>query len=217
MVYLDGCKKSYYDMMSAFMSYINTKSDKFVLKGSTALLMCYNLDRFSEDLDFDGFDDNFFSVVNDFADYMNRKGYNLIYRKTIISNHDSVVIHYGGYKPLKINVFYRKKCLYTNELSIDNDIIKGIRVYSINSLFSMKMLSFMDKSTVYDLYDLVFMYNNYYHNIGKSLIYQLRDLLAYRGSGYFYFIIKGCESSLIDTNKLLKDFTCMYKSLDLNN
>lgn len=36
-----------------FLKYLNSFSDEYVLKGGTALLTCYNLDRFSEDIDLD--------------------------------------------------------------------------------------------------------------------------------------------------------------------
>ncbi|MDR0963142.1 MAG: nucleotidyl transferase AbiEii/AbiGii toxin family protein, partial [Clostridium sp.] len=37
-----------------FLEYLNDRSHDFVLKGGTALLSCYHLDRFSEDIDLDG-------------------------------------------------------------------------------------------------------------------------------------------------------------------
>lgn len=38
----------------SFLEYLNKRSDNFILKGGTALLTCYELDRFSEDIDLDG-------------------------------------------------------------------------------------------------------------------------------------------------------------------
>jgi hypothetical protein len=37
-----------------FLSYLNEKSGGFILKGDTALSLCYQLDRFSEDIGLDG-------------------------------------------------------------------------------------------------------------------------------------------------------------------
>ena len=34
---------------------VNQKSDAYILKGETSLMECYNLTRFSEDIDFDRF------------------------------------------------------------------------------------------------------------------------------------------------------------------
>jgi hypothetical protein len=42
------------NVISSFLNHVNTRTDAFVLKGDTALLTCYGLDRFSKDIDFDG-------------------------------------------------------------------------------------------------------------------------------------------------------------------
>lgn len=41
-------------VISLFLKYLNSQTDDFVLKGGTALMTCYKLDRFSEDIDLDG-------------------------------------------------------------------------------------------------------------------------------------------------------------------
>ena len=38
-----------------FLNYLNSQTDQFILKGGTALMLCYGLNRFSEDIDLDGF------------------------------------------------------------------------------------------------------------------------------------------------------------------
>ena len=50
----------YGEIIKDFLYFLNNKSNKFVLKGDTSLMMCYNLTRFSEDIDLDGFDKNNF-------------------------------------------------------------------------------------------------------------------------------------------------------------
>ena len=40
-------------VINSFLKHLNTKSNSFILKGGTALAKCYNLNRFSEDIDLD--------------------------------------------------------------------------------------------------------------------------------------------------------------------
>lgn len=42
------------EIMENFLKDLNRETASFVLKGVTALMLCYDLDRFSEDIDFDG-------------------------------------------------------------------------------------------------------------------------------------------------------------------
>ena len=44
-----------------------TQKDAFILKGGTALLKCYGLDRFSEDIDLDGTKKNIKEFVDKFC------------------------------------------------------------------------------------------------------------------------------------------------------
>lgn len=198
--------------MCKFISYLNSVSDKFVLKGGTSLLLCYNLDRFSEDLDFDGFSSNFFGVVDKFVVGMNSNGYSISYR--IGKDTDTVkraFIHYGGEKPLKIEVSYRKKRLFPNEVAV----INGIKVYNINSILSMKLNAFNGRDKIRDLYDIVFIYSRYRNYIDSSLLFQLRDAIAFKGVQQFDFLIKDQTDEFIDNDKLLDGFLSMYYDLGL--
>ena len=40
-------------VITNFLAFLNKSSDQFVLKGGTSLMMCYGLNRFSEDIDLD--------------------------------------------------------------------------------------------------------------------------------------------------------------------
>lgn len=50
--------------INSFLSFLNSKTDNFILKGGTALLACYNLDRFSEDIDLDSMDKNIINYID---------------------------------------------------------------------------------------------------------------------------------------------------------
>ena len=55
--------KKYVEVMQDFLRFLNLKTNNYVLKGGTALLFGYKLDRFSEDLDFDSVDPRTFKDV----------------------------------------------------------------------------------------------------------------------------------------------------------
>ena len=51
---MNELQKQHEMVIRAFIEYLNTNDDSFILKGGTALFLCYHLDRFSEDIDLDG-------------------------------------------------------------------------------------------------------------------------------------------------------------------
>lgn len=60
-------RKKHGSVISAFMKYLNKKTGNFVLKGGTALQLCYRLDRFSEDIDLDGREKGLAALVDGFC------------------------------------------------------------------------------------------------------------------------------------------------------
>ncbi|MDR1620560.1 MAG: nucleotidyl transferase AbiEii/AbiGii toxin family protein, partial [Clostridiales bacterium] len=74
-----------------FITFLNTETENYILKGGTALYLCYNLDRFSEDIDLDGRAGGLAQLVEKFC---NKNGY--IFR--IVKNTETVercMINYG--------------------------------------------------------------------------------------------------------------------------
>ena len=128
------------------------------LKGGTALLLCYGLDRFSEDIDLDG-----------------RKKLNLQSRlgavlSRVTTEHDIRIVKDTDtvqrikirYKTpvatanLKIEVSYR-----TGFDEIDLADIKGIKTYKIPRLIEQKLRALEGRTTARDLYDMAFLAERY--------------------------------------------------------
>ena len=88
------------------LTYINQNTNDFVLKGGTALKQCYELNRFSEDIDLDSKNKNIEKYIKEFCA---KNGYTYNKKKDT----DTVkrfMINYGNpEKPLKVEVSYRKK------------------------------------------------------------------------------------------------------------
>lgn len=202
----------HYEIMKDFLMFLNTKSNRFVLKGGTSLLFCYGLTRFSEDIDLDGFDDNFFEIVDMFVMDFKNKYLRITYG--VVNNTDtmkSVRIYYGGRKSLKIDVSYRKKvidmCEYCN--------IDGVWTYKVPRILSMKLNVFNHRERIRDLYDIVFIYNTYKSRLDSYVLFTLRDAIAYKGLEHFDYLIKDQTDELIDNSKLAESFLYMYYDLGL--
>ena len=88
-----------------FLRYLNEQTNKFILKGGTALAQCYNLTRFSEDIDLDSGKENIISYVERFCkecDFAFCIGKDTPTVKRCF-------INYGNQsKPLKIETSYHK-------------------------------------------------------------------------------------------------------------
>ena len=202
----------HYEIMKDFLMFLNTKSNRFVLKEGTSLLFCYGLTRFSEDIDLDGFDNRFLKIVDMFIFAYKRKYSELTYR--VAKNTDTVkrvMVHYGGKKPLKIEVSYRKKIIDNSEYCN----INGIVVYRVSVILSMKLNAFNNRDKIRDLYDIVFIYNNYKSLLDSHTVVMLREAVAYKGLEQFDYLIKDQTDELIDNSKLAESFLYMYYDLGL--
>ncbi len=201
-------RKEHGAVIHNFLKYLNEKSDNFILKGGTALLMCYKLDRFSEDIDLDGKTKNIQGIMDGFC-----QEYAFSYRTA--KDTDTVkryMINYGNNgKPLKVEISFRRKHIDDSEITNVN----GIKVYNINTLCAMKTNAYSSRDKIRDLYDLTFICNNYYEQLLPQTLTLLRSALEYKGVEQFDYIMKEQHDELIDENKLAESFLLMFDKLGL--
>lgn len=198
----------HYNIISEFLTYLNCKSKNYVLKGGTSLMMCYNLTRFSEDIDLDGFSTDIETIIDDFCKTNN-------YRYRIAKDTDTVkryMVHYNGKKPLKIEVSYRVKRI---SFGVETANINGILVYNIQNILTMKLNAYTGRDKIRDLYDVVFIGLNYWNLINEQLRFMFRDTLAFKGVEQFDYVIKDQSDELIDNDKLAEDFLNIWGKLGL--
>lgn len=153
----------------------NVSETPLVLKGGTALMLGYGLDRFSEDLDFDSSQKlNLESKITHSA----RRGIALIALKTL-KNTDIVTRYRARYntkvgeRSLKIEISYR------NEISEDDIEVKSsIRVYRIAKILDLKLLAAHDgdnpRTAMRDLYDIEFIARRYADQITPDLAARMK-------------------------------------------
>jgi predicted nucleotidyltransferase component of viral defense system len=195
-------------VIDSFLKYLNEASEAFVLKGGTALLLCYGLDRFSEDIDMDGQDTDIESIVSSFCE---NKGFTYRVGKDTATV-KRYFLNYGNIgKPLKVEVSFRKKHISADETRK----INGILVYDIDTLCRMKTNAYSSRDKIRDLYDVTFICNHYYDDLSSQTISQMQEALSYKGIEQFDYILREQQDELIDENKLAADFLLMFDKLEL--
>lgn len=128
------------------------------LKGGTALLLCYGLDRFSEDIDLDG--RKKVNLQNRLASVLERVTRTHDIR--IVKDTDTVQrlkIRYETAKAtgtLKVEVSYRQGFTDTDIVSID-----GVKTYAVARLIEQKLNALEGRTTARDLYDVAFLAERY--------------------------------------------------------
>lgn len=192
----------------AFLKYLNEISENYILKGGTALLSCYGLDRFSEDIDLDGKDTEIETIVSKFCE---ERGFTYRIGKDTATVKRYFLNYGNDRKPLKIEVSFRRKQINTEEIRR----INGILVYDIDSLCLMKTNAYSSRDKIRDLYDITFICNNYFDNLSPQTLLQMQAALSYKGIEQFDYILREQKDELIDENKLASDFLLMFDKLGL--
>lgn len=203
-------RDAHYNIMYNFLQFLNASCDAYILKGGTSLLMCYGLDRFSEDIDLDALPskNSITSCIEAFC-RLNNIQYRIAKDTNMVKR---FMLHYGGAKPLKIEVSYRRG---TNIPVSDYTKINGVLVYTIQCIALLKIGAYMNRDRIRDLYDVVFIFRNYGSVMPQSTISFLGSCLAQKGLAYFDYIIKTQSDGLIDNDKLASDFLDLYFNLGL--
>jgi Uncharacterized conserved protein len=130
-----------------------------VLKGGTALLLCYGLDRPSEDLDFDS--SRKMGLERRITDAL--KGRCRIDDLKTLKDTDTVQRLRLNYSDLQTGLEGSLKIETSFRESPDPSqvVVKnGIRVYTLNKLFILKTIAFYERTTARDFYDLAFLLGN---------------------------------------------------------
>jgi predicted nucleotidyltransferase len=203
-------KSEHVKAIRSFLEYLNGRTDAFILKGGTALMECYGLDRFSEDVDLDGTSEDK-SIGEHIAGYCESKGYT--YR--IAKDTDTVkryMINYGNERtPLKVETSFRKRFVAPEETTK----INGTTVYTIDAVCAMKAAAYLNRDKIRDLYDLSFICDRYWDSLSQPLISVVRNAVAHKGFEQFDYIVREQKDELIDVEKLADGFLNMYDKLGL--
>lgn len=150
-----------------------------VLKGGTALLLCYGLDRFSEDLDFDA--PKKFNIAGRVEKVLSRLTDDFEV-KTVkdTATVQRLKIHYRSQtvgRLLKIETSFRQAAATTPSIKVN-----GIKTYPLSALIDQKIAALLGRTKARDLFDVCFLARNYPNDFSplakQQLTAQLHDLNA---------------------------------------
>lgn len=121
------------------------------------------------------------------------------------------MLHYGGKKPLKVEVSYRSKSVSPTSVTR----ILGYLVYTVTAILRMKLQEYINRDKIRDLYDVVFIGTRYWGALSEESILNLREALGYKGLEQFDFVVKDQHDDLIDNGELAVAFLALWEKLDL--
>lgn len=197
------------DVIHQFLKQMNTVSSSFILKGGTALMECYGLDRFSEDIDLDASRVKLHGFIDDFC---KSSGYSYrIAKDTPTVNR--FMIDYGSpmNKRLKVEISYRNM-LIPSDSYIE---INGIQVYTMDRLAQLKAAAYLSRDRIRDLYDLCYICNQYLSYLKESTINQVKDAFSYKGFDNFDYITRNESDPFIDKEHLADSYLKAFDRLGL--
>ncbi len=192
-----------------FLVGLNKVSNRYVLKGGTALLIGYNLDRFSEDIDLDSTDKS--TIKKYIIEFCKKNKYTYRIAKDTDTVKRYFIKYNEEYNPLKVEISYRQKVIDKEEYSL----IKGINIYDIETISIMKSNAYKGRDKLRDLYDLCFICKHYWDDLNKFVKRGIKDSVGFKGIEQFDYLIQYSEDSLIDKEKLSNDFLVMMDKLNL--
>ena len=145
-----------------------------VLKGGTALLLCYGLNRFSEDLDFDS--PRKFNIAGRIERILSQKS--SAHELKIVKDTETVQrikSHYQGVtgdRLLKIETSFRTP---PDESRVT--VIDGIRTYTIEALIEQKTDALTHRTAARDLFDVAFLAKTYISEFSPEIKTRLTSLI----------------------------------------
>ena len=196
-------------VMKIFLQQLNDRTDKYVLKGGTALAQCYGLDRLSEDIDLDSTQKIIEPIITQFcADnhytYRTKKDTETVQRYMVDYDHELD-------SSLKIEASYRKKEIPADDVTN----INGITVYKINPLCVQKCAAYAGRDKIRDLYDLAFIVNTFYGQLETNTRSMVQTTLEHKGFEQFDYIMQTQSDPLINNDKLETEFLTMWDKMGL--
>jgi hypothetical protein len=208
-------EKQHGGLMKKFLAHLNSHTDKFILKGGTSLFLFYGLDRFSEDLDFDGITDRskIKPYVTSFATankFQIRQAKNTGYGERFL-------ISYGEGYQLKIETSTRSPSIAPDLYSKKDDVL----VYHLDHLANQKMHAFSERDKLRDLYDILFIALNHWSNLSPATQQLYLDTLKVDGYAKYDHLIKNQvadgqpKDALIELSKLEDNLLAAFEQLDI--
>lgn len=207
--------KQHEEIIESVLEHLNEKNDSpFILKGGTALMTCYGLDRHSEDIDLDASAEKYLHSDRELFDAINEFAAGRNYSVRIAKDTETVqraMLHYGGEKPLKIELSLRRAKIPDAETTN----IDGIRVYTLDRLCQMKAMSYLQRDKIRDLYDLAYILDENFEKLSDETIAIVRQAFEYKDLAQFDYLLETQSDVLVDKDLLADRFLRGYEKVGL--
>ena len=176
-----------------FLKFLNSRSDKYILKGAMALSACYNSDMNANDIELESEErEAIEKICNDFA-----KKYRFRVMKIDgrCSGADCYYVFHEDYGTL--NIFVEKPVASLRGKFKRK--VNGIMTYDVNVIFNdmvkeFNSYRFINRSTYpkmrESLEDILFIYKNYKQDLWGNSLRGIEESMAYKGVSKIDFFLK---------------------------
>ena len=212
MALTDAQQAEHLEVMTEICHYFNRKRMPMVLKGGTALKLCYGLDRFSEDLDFDCAKSlNLESSIAAVFAQLGKTQANLRNPEISVTKDTQTVkryrIIYAGDINLKLETSLRGT-------PRDEDLIElnGILTYKIEKLIQQKLRALNGRTAARDLHDVIYLYEHFFDSFEEGELDEIEALYRNQSAVIDEYNSAYSEDTILSTSDLLDD---LAKLIDL--
>ncbi|RKX38137.1 MAG: hypothetical protein DRP64_16175 [Verrucomicrobia bacterium] len=199
-------------IMKSLCQGFHKKALPMVLKGGTALKLCYGLDRFSDELHFDSLKAlNLEHAIEEIFSHLGKSAAKFRHPTITLTKKTDTVrryrVVYGDNMTLKIETSLRGT-------PDDNDIVEinGILTYKVSVLIEQKLRALQGRTTARDFHDVSFSYEHFYDDFDDEQRALIKDLYNNQDSVLSRFNSAYSEDSILTTGDLLND---LMKLIDL--
>lgn len=204
-------KQNHEYAMRKFLLFVNSVSKQFVLKGGTAIRLCYGLDRFSEDVDLDAVSENIISICDSYCK-QNKITFTTKKNTQIVKR---CYIHYGkaDNQKFKCEVSYRRGMIDYNR----TQYVNGILTYKVNELLAQKCFAYQGRDKVRDLYDIVYLCKHFSNQFSQYELSNVRETLLYKnGLAQFDYLERNSpKDPYVDMQSLSDNFLALCYALHI--
>lgn len=208
-----------------FLKFLNSRSDKYMLKGTMALIACYNADMNAHDIELESEDrESLGKICSEFA---KKNGFKMVKTDGEGRWEDRYYAIHEDYGTLNISV----EKPVTSLRGTAKRKVNGIMTYDVNVIFNDMVNDFNNIRVITpfgyakireSLINILFIYKNYRQELWGSNLSVIENSLAYKGAYKIDYYLKSWmdESNMADVkavNRLCGEVRWLFRDLGLGD
>ena len=213
----DAQQAEHLEVMTEICHSFNRKRLPMVLKGGTALKLCYGLDRFSEYLDFDCAKSlNLDSSIQAVFAQLGKSRQHLRNPDTSVTKDSQTVKRYRIIYADDINLKLETSLRGTPN---DDDLVElnGILTYKIEKLIQQKLRALNGRTAARDLHDVIYLYDKFFDSFGTGEWGEIEALYKNQSSVIDEYNSAYGEDAFLSTTDLLEDLGKLIDLYEVRN